>query len=125
MSNVTYPISNIQFIGEVSDEEKLEQMKGAEAFIFAGEDEDFGIVPVESMSVGTPVIAYKSGGVLETIIDEKTGIFFADLTVECLKNAINRFDILKIKTEDCQKQAEKFSEQKFVDQIKNIVNKIL
>src|SRR5579859_2524432 len=56
-------IKNVEFFGEVSDEEKLNLMQKAKAFIFAGEDEDFGIIPVEAMSVGTPVIAYKSGGV--------------------------------------------------------------
>src|SRR3989344_3507061 len=50
--------SRIEFLGEVSEEKKLELMKNAKAFIFASEDEDFGITPVEAMSVGTPVIAY-------------------------------------------------------------------
>lgn len=114
----------VEFLGEVNDEEKMKLMAGARAFIFAGEDEDFGIVPVEAMSVGTPVIAYKSGGVLETVIDGKTGIFFDKLTVESLKNAIKRFEKMKIKPEDCIKQTEKFSEERFKREIKNILSVI-
>ena len=68
-----YP--NIEYLGEVSDEEKLELMKNAKAFIFASEDEDFGITPVEAMSVGTPVIAYRSGGVVESVLQGRTGLF--------------------------------------------------
>jgi glycosyltransferase involved in cell wall biosynthesis len=100
-------------------------MKHAKAFIFAGEDEDFGIVPVEAMSVGTPVIAYKSGGVLETVVEGKTGIFFEKLTVESLVTAIRRFEKAKIKPEDCIKQAEKFNAEKFKKEIKEQIEKLL
>jgi len=64
--------SNIEFLGEVTDEKKNELMKSAKAFIFASKDEDFGIIPVEAMMAGTPVISHKSGGPMETIIESKT-----------------------------------------------------
>ncbi|RJQ38181.1 glycosyltransferase family 4 protein [Candidatus Microgenomates bacterium] len=118
--------SKIEFVGEVSDEEKLELMRGAKAFIFASEDEDFGITPVEAMSVGTPIIAYRSGGVKETVVDGKTGIFFNELTVESLCNAIKHYDNTYyhsgIKPGDCIKQAQNFSKEKFKQEIKNFVN---
>jgi len=113
---------NVVFVGEVSDEEKLALMKGARAFIFAGEDEDFGIVPVEAMSMGTPVIAYKSGGVLETIVDGKTGVFFTELSVVSLVTALKRFQKLKIQSEDCIIQAKQFSESSFAKKIRDIVD---
>ncbi|HLD01654.1 MAG TPA: glycosyltransferase [Patescibacteria group bacterium] len=119
----------VEFVGEVSDEEKLELMAGAKAFLFASEDEDFGIVPVEAMSVGTPVIAYKSGGVKETVIDpsagsgQVTGIFFEELTVESLVDAIKRFEKLKISTEECRKQAEKFSKERFLKEIADFIKR--
>jgi len=113
--------ANVAFLGEISDEEKLELMKHAKAFIFAGEDEDFGIVPVEAMSVGTPVIAYKSGGVLESVIEGKTGIFFNELTVKSVISAIKKFEKMKFNPETCRKQAEKFSKEKFVKGIEAIV----
>lgn len=111
-----------EFLGEVTDEEKYELMQNAKAFIFAGEDEDFGIVPVEAMSTGLPVIAYKSGGVKETIIEGKTGIFFEELTVDSLKKAIQKFEKMKIDQEDCRKQAERFSKQRFKNIISDFIN---
>ncbi|HSW89155.1 MAG TPA: glycosyltransferase [Candidatus Saccharimonadales bacterium] len=113
-----------EFLGEVPDDKKFELMRGAKAFVFAGEDEDFGIMPVESMSVGTPVIAYKSGGVLETVVDGKTGIFFKELTVSSLVSAIKKFEKLKLRAEDCIKQSERFSEEKFKKEIEKIVIKL-
>jgi len=105
--------STIEFLGEVSDKEKFRLMAGAKAFIFPSEFEDFGITPVEAMAVGTPVIALRSGGVQETVIEGKTGIFFNEPTVESLINAIKRFDNLKINPMDCKNQAKKFSKERF------------
>lgn len=113
--------SNIDFIGEVTDEEKLELMKNAKAYIFASVDEDFGITPVEAMSVGTPIIAYRSGGVKETVIDKKTGLFFDDLTVDCLIKAIKQFNNITINPDVCIKQAEKFSKERFKKMITDFV----
>ncbi len=112
----------IEFVGEVGDEEKFELMKNARAFIFAGEEEDFGIVPVEAMSAGLPVIAYKSGGVKETVLDGKTGVFFTELNVDSLKKAITKFEKIKIMPVDCRKHALKFSKERFIKEIKNFIN---
>ena len=116
-----YP--NIQFLGEVSDEEKLELMKNAKAYIFAAEDEDFGITPVEAMSVGTPVIAYKSGGVVESIIDGKTGIFYRFNDLNHLSEAVNKFEKMKFDKETIMKHAQKFSKERFKKEIKDFITK--
>jgi glycosyltransferase involved in cell wall biosynthesis len=123
ISNIKYTTQNskIEFVGEVSDEEKLELMRNARAYIFAAEDEDFGITPVEAMGVGTPVIAYKSGGVVESLIEGKTGLFFYELTVEGLKRTIQQFNNLAINQSDCIKQAQKFSKENFKKEIKKFV----
>jgi glycosyltransferase involved in cell wall biosynthesis len=115
--------SNIEFLGEVSDEEKFNLMRGAKAFIFASEDEDFGITPVEAMASGAPVIAYRSGGVMETVIEGKTGLFYDELTVESLSKAIKEFQKTKLNSEECIKQAEKFSKERFKSEIKEFVTK--
>lgn len=114
----------VEFVGEVNDEEKLELMAHAKGFFFAGEDEDFGIVPVEAMGVGTPVIAYWSGGVKETVVEGRTGIFFDTLTIESLKAAIRKFETLKIKPDDCILQAKKFSTEHFEKGIERVVTSI-
>src|SRR3990167_1175654 len=108
--------SKIEFVGEVNDEEKFELMAKAKAFVFASFDEDFGITPVDAMGVGTPVIAYRSGGVKETVIDGKTGVFFDENTPESLNLAISKFETLrqaqgKKIADDCVERAEKFSEK--------------
>lgn len=112
---------NIEFVGEVSDEEKFVLMAGAKAFIFASYDEDFGITPVEAMGVGTPVIAFRSGGVKETVIEDKTGIFFGENTSESLNEALARFEKAKLNPDHCIQQAEKFAASEFDRKIKEIV----
>lgn len=125
--------SKIEFLGEVSEQEKYELMKNAKAFIFASEDEDFGITPVEAMALGTPVIAYRSGGVLESVIDPSTarsgqagtGIFFDKLTVHSLSEAIQRLNDLNhlIKGKNCIKHAQKFSKERFKKEIFEFINR--
>ncbi len=119
LKNIAGP--TVEFLGEVTDEEKLALMKNAKAFIFASEDEDFGITPVEAMSVGTPVIAYASGGVLESVIDGKTGLFFNELTVGNIRKAIEKLQKTKINKQDCIKQAQSFSKARFKREIKKFV----
>lgn len=115
--------SNIEFLGEVSDEEKTVLMKNAKAFISASFDEDFGITPVESMGTGTPVIAFKSGGVKETVVDKKTGLFYEPNTSSALQDAIKQFEKLKISSQACITQAQKFSPKIFDKNIKEVVGK--
>lgn len=113
--------NNIELLGEVTDEEKWELLAGARAFLFAAEDEDFGILPVEAMAAGIPVIAYRSGGVQETVVEEKTGLFFDELTVTSLKKAIKEFEKKKFDTQIIQQRAEEFSEEAFKKKIQELV----
>lgn len=121
---------NVEFLGEVTDSEKFKLMAEAKAFIFPAEEEDFGITPVEAMGVGTPVIAYRSGGVVESVVDPSagsgqaaTGVFFNELTVESLVKAIKQFNNLTIESSDCISQARKFSKERFVREIRNFIKK--
>ncbi len=113
----------VEFLGRLPDEELISYYKGAKAFIIAQKDEDFGITPVEAMAGGTPVIAFKGGGYVESVIDGKTGVFFDEPTVESLTKAIKRFNDLNhlIKSEDCIKQAKKFSKERFKREILKFV----
>lgn len=113
----------VGFLGEITDEEKFRLMARAKAFIFPSEFEDFGITPVEAMAVGTPVIALRSGGVVESVVDGKTGVFFDEPTVESLVGAIKKFERSKINPEDCIAQAKKFSKERFKKEIVDFVNK--
>ena len=79
----------------VSDIELSKLYAGAKAFLALATDEDFGMTPVEAMSMGTPVIAYRGGGYTESIIDGKTGILFDDPSADGLIKAIQRFEKIK------------------------------
>lgn len=129
---------SIEFLGEVSDEEKGRLLAGAKALIVASEDEDFGITAVEAQAAGIPVIAIKQGGYLETVIPSKTGVFFEpsakpakyniyvnQQTVSNLMRVLRNFDGSKFKAEDLQKNAEKFSKDRFKKEILELVEKNL
>jgi len=82
---------NIEFLGKVTDKDLIEIYSKCRAFIFPGK-EDFGIAPVEAQAAGRPVIAYGSGGALETVIENVTGIFFREDTTSSVIKAIKRFE---------------------------------
>ncbi len=82
---------NITLLGFQSSEVLVDHMQRAKAFVFAAE-EDFGIVPVEALSCGTPVIAFNKGGVTETVLDGKHGLLFDEQSDQCLIEAITRFE---------------------------------
>jgi glycosyltransferase involved in cell wall biosynthesis len=81
----------VQFLGFVPDDDLPALFARCRAFIFPGL-EDFGITPVQAQAAGRPVIAFKGGGALDTIIPGKTGVFFEEPTVESLANALQSFD---------------------------------
>lgn len=83
--------ANITFSGSISDEEFVRVMAGCRALVFPGE-EDFGIVPVEAMAAGRPVIAFRRGGALDSVIEGVTGLFFDEQTPESLIDAVRRFE---------------------------------
>lgn len=122
----------VRFFGEVTDSQLIDLYANCKAFIFCAKDEDFGIVPVEAMGFGKPVIAYKSGGVAETVIDGKTGVLFEELTEEGLIGAIRRYEDtlnqnkfgsgqVNILSEDCVEQAQKFAKERFVEKMRGFV----
>jgi len=113
--------SNIEFLGEITNDEKNKLLQSAKAFVFCSDHEDFGIAPVEAMAAGCPVVAYASGGVTETVIDGKTGILFDNLDVASCVNAIKKLDKSNIKSADCISQAQKFAPSVFIKKIKSII----
>lgn len=82
---------NVEFLGRVSNEDLNGLYANCRALIFPGE-EDFGIVPLEAMASGRPVIAYGKGGILDTVIPGKTGLFFHEQTKSALIAAVKQFE---------------------------------
>ncbi len=110
----------IEFLGRVSDEEKAKLYQNALAFINP-QEEDFGITPVESMASGRPAIAYRKGGVLETVIDGQTGLFFDKQTAESLVDVLRRFKSEDFNPQAIRLHAEKFSVANFREQIEKFI----
>jgi glycosyltransferase involved in cell wall biosynthesis len=112
---------HIKFLGQVSDEELAKEYSGARALIFP-QEEDFGIVPLEVMASGRPVIAYRGGGAVETVKEGETGIFFDSQTPEALVAAVRSFDDTKFDPARCRAQAELFDVDIFKKSIQATLN---
>ncbi len=114
---------NITFLGRQPDEVVRKYMSECKVLLFPGL-EDFGIVPVEAQACGRPVICYGKGGVLDSVIDGETGVYFQEQTVESLKEAILKFEKMKFNKETIRKHALKFDEKEFQKKIKEYVEKV-
>ena len=124
----------VEFLGEVNQAEKTKLFTNAQAYFMCSDNEDFGIVTVEAMAHGTPVIGYNSGGVAETVIDGKTGVLFDNLTPDSCVKAIQKFQKLfysrhceqsEAISKACISQAQKFSPQVFTSKIKKLIYQLV
>lgn len=108
--------TDIKFTGRISDSEVKAYLQKCRALIFCAE-EDFGIIPVEAQACGRPIIAFGKGGALETVVNEKTGVFFEEQSVESLVKAIEKFEKLDkentFNPKKIREHAEKFSAENF------------
>jgi glycosyltransferase involved in cell wall biosynthesis len=116
--------NNIEFLGEIGDEEKFKYLSRAKAFIHP-QEEDFGISLVEALASGCPVIAYKKGGALETMVDGKTGVFFEEQNWPSLAEAILDFNKMNFDHDFIKNHAQSFSKERFETEIANYINEKL
>jgi glycosyltransferase involved in cell wall biosynthesis len=114
----------IEFLGSVSDSELSNLYLGAKALLYPVEDEDFGMVPIEAMGYGVPVVAHASGGPLETVVDSKTGIFFNQLSVSGLIKAIRQLESITFDRNIIHQTAKKYSQEFFYKKIKELEAKV-
>ncbi len=112
--------SETTFLGKVSDNELKKLYSEARGLIFPGAD-DFGLVPVEAQACGCPVIAFRAGGALETVIENETGVFFNDQTVEDLQIAIDHFEHIKFDQNNIRQSMMKFDISTFNEKIHLLV----
>ena len=115
--------SNIEFLGNLTDKDLVRYYSECRALVFAGL-EDFGLTILEAQSFGKPVIAFRAGGALETIVNGKTGIFFNEQTIQSLKTAIKQFNNLAIDPRDCIENAERFSYERFKKEFTSVINNL-
>lgn len=110
----------VEFMGAVDERLLTLILAGCKALVVAGE-EDFGMVSLEAQALGKPVVAYKKGGSLETVIDGETGHLFAEQTVESLISALEKLDKRGYNQNKCRSQAQRFSKENFIRQFIEII----
>lgn len=114
--------SGIEFLGRVSDEEIVGLYSKCLAFIHP-QEEDFGITAVEAMASGRPVIAYKKGGAIETVVEGVTGLFFKSQDANALVGLIEKFNSNQFDSQKIHDHAQQFSIERFKKEITNFIKR--
>jgi glycosyltransferase involved in cell wall biosynthesis len=116
----------IRFLGRADNTALREHYTHCRALIFPGE-EDFGIVPLEVMASGRPVLAYGRGGALETVVPGRTGLLFDEQTPEALINAVERFESFEPEFEPAAiaAHASRFSKALFQQNFRDFIDNAL
>jgi glycosyltransferase involved in cell wall biosynthesis len=115
---------NVEFLGWQHDLQLSKLYAGCRALIFPG-IEDFGIVPLEAMACGKPVIAFGKGGALETVVDRQpspTGVFFGEQSVRSLQDAITNSRALRFDPHIIRAHAERFARPRFKENMRRYVD---
>lgn len=107
---------NIEFLGRVDDKDLPKYYANCKAFIFP-QEEDFGIVAIEAMAAGRPLIAYRGGDIVENMEEGKTGIFFERQTSEDVVGAIEKFSDMEFDGEYIREKSLKFNKENFKEKI--------
>lgn len=120
--------SNVELLGRCDHATLVRHMQRAKALVFAAE-EDFGIVPVEALACGTPVIAFRKGGVTESVPEGRYGYFFDEQTADSLLDALDRFEAAEPLDETDRKaarqRAERFATRQFAERFTDCVRRQL
>lgn len=115
----------VEFIGFVPEEKLAAVYSGAKAFVACADDEDFGMTLVEAQMCGTPVVALRQGGYIESVEENATGLFFEKATTEEIVQTIKEFETRLFNPEKIRQQAQKFSKENFKQSFMDLVAKKL
>ncbi|MCB1203105.1 MAG: glycosyltransferase [Verrucomicrobiae bacterium] len=114
---------SVEFLGRAPDEVVTEKMATCRAYVFPG-SEDFGIVPVEAQACGKPVVAYREGGALETVVENKTGVFFDRPDPEALASAVRNLESRSWDPRRIRRNAERFSTTRFLEETRQLLARV-
>ena len=114
----------VRFAGRVSDHEAARLLSSAQSLVVAA-TEEFGIAAVEAQASGRPVIALRAGGLVETVIEGKTGRFFDLAEPAALCDALAQFDPAEYESADCVAQAQRFGPERFKQEFARVVDQAL
>lgn len=115
---------NVQFLGSIDEELLTLLISGCKALVIAAE-EDFGLMPLEVQALSKPVVAYNKGGVVETVVDNETGIFFDMQSPESIMSALVKLDKQGYNKKKCLDQARLFSKEKFIQEFNILIESAL
>lgn len=107
----------IRFLGRLPDEELRQLLPRARGLVLPGR-EDFGIVPLEANAAGVPVVAYRGGGALDTVVEGETGVLFEPQTPEALAEAVLRLEAGGWDRQELRRHAEGFSRERFQEELR-------
>ncbi len=113
----------VTFTGRVSDQQVADYLARAKALLFPG-IEDFGIIPVEANSAGCPVLAYRKGGACDSILENKTGLFFNEQTPQAIISCMEEFEMHQADFNDrdvYSEHVQKFSKEEFVRKVQKVI----
>ncbi len=116
--------SRARFLGFQPDDVVHEYYRRARALLFPGE-EDFGIVPVEAMAFGCPVVAFGRGGATESVLDGKTGVLFQTQSADSLADAIVRFEGMSFDPAELYRHASQFGRERFQRELREAINSVV
>ncbi|MEA3273099.1 MAG: glycosyltransferase [Patescibacteria group bacterium] len=113
---------NVELLGGLksSSKELIEVYQNCKALIYP-QEEDFGLVPLEAMAMGKPVIAYRKGGAVETVKEGVTGIFFNNQDVSSLEKALKKFEKKEFNPQIIREHAKSFSKERFKQEILDFI----
>ncbi len=115
----------VEFLSKVDDDELYQLYEDAKALLYPAEDEDFGMVPLEAMGHGVPVIAHRSGGPLETIKEGMNGIFFNEFSVDDFAKAVTKLERMKFDRDRIYYYSLKFDKARFKQEVNQFVRQKL
>ena len=115
---------NIEFLGRQTDDAILALYRTCRLLIFPGE-EDFGLVPVEAQACGAPIVAYRKGGVLESVEENVTGVFFDKQDEDSLLDAASRCATARLDATTIRANAERFGIKNFIDGLEDSIVKCM
>ena len=116
--------STIEFLGRVEDDKLRNYYNACQAVIFP-QEEDFGIVAIEALACGKPLIAYRGGDIPEHMEADKMGVFFDEQNSQAVKNAIKKFETLTFDPKYIRSKVEKFDREVFKEKIKVFIENAL
>jgi len=112
--------ANIEFLGRVEDDQLEKYYRNCQGFIFP-QEEDFGIVAMEALSCGKPLLAYRGGDIPEHMEEDKMGVFFEEQTSQAVIKAVQKFQTLAFDSQYISAKVQKFDREIFKEKMKNII----